>query len=249
MLFSTTLSLAPLSGGFAAGPLILSATGVEGIVPFAIAAVLCVASILIVLAIRAATPSITEEQSVSPWSFVRLAPTLLVAIAVFAFWDAALLSLFPLYGLDHGLDARFITFALAVCVLGNTFLQIPIGWLADHTSRRGVMIVCAVVAAVGAASLPAIIGSSAIFLIVLFFWGAAAGGLYTMAMAELGDRFTGAALVAGNAAFAIMFGLGGLVGGPVTGAAMDLAGPEGFSTTLAFILFATAAVAFWRRRR
>ncbi len=85
------------------------------------------------------------------------------------------------------------------------------------------------------------------FFSILFIWGAAAGGLYTMAMVELGDRFAGAELVAGNAAFAIAFGLGGLVGGPVTGAAMDLAGVGGFPWTLTLIFLATAAFAHWRR--
>ena len=80
-----------LSAGFAAGPLILSATGVEGMTPFAIAAGLGAISILIVLAIRAATPGISHGRAASPLAFARLAPTLLIAIAVYAFWDAALL--------------------------------------------------------------------------------------------------------------------------------------------------------------
>lgn len=237
-----------LSAGFAAGPLILSVTGVEGILPFMVAAALSAAAAVAVLAIRAATPAISRGPAASPLSFVRLAPTLLVAVGVFAFWDAALLSLYPLYGLDYEQSTRLITVALAVSVLGNTFLQFPIGWIADHTSRRGVMVVCAVLSAAGAAALPALMPSPAVLLPVLFFWGAAAGGLYTMAMTELGDRFTGAELVAGNAAFAIVWGLGGLIGAPLTGAAMDLAGPSGFPATLALIFLATAAFALWRRR-
>ena len=98
------------------------------------------------------------------------------------------------------------------------------------------------------AATPAVISATFLFLSILFIWGAAAGGLYTMAMAELGDRFAGAELVAGNAAFAIVFGLGGLVGGPVTGMAMDLAGAGGFPWTLMLIFLATAAFAYWRRR-
>jgi MFS family permease len=236
------------AAGFSAGPLILSVTGVEGMTPFAIAAGLCAVTILIVLTIRAATPSISHGETASPFAFARLAPTLLIVIGVSSFWDAALLSLFPLYGLDHGFAARFITFALAVSVLGMTFLQIPIGWVADRTSRRGVMICCAGIAATGAAVLPMAMGEPTLLLPTLFLWGAAAGGLYTVAMAELGDRFTGAELVAGNAAFAIMWGVGGMIGGPTTGAAMNLVGSDGFSWTLTLVFLATAIFAFWRRR-
>ena len=237
-----------LSAGFGAGPLILSVTGVEGTAPFFIAAGLCAAAILVVLAIRATAPPIPRERAASPLSFVGLAPTLLLAVAVFAFWDAAVLSLFPLYGLDYGLTARFITLALAACILGNSVLQVPIGWLADRASRRGVMIFCALLSAAGAALLPAIIDGGPLLLAILFVWGAVAGGLYTMAMAELGDRFTGARLVAGNAAFAFAWGLGGVIGGPATGAAMGWAGSIGFPAILTAIFLATAAFAFWRRR-
>ena len=237
-----------LSAGFGAGPLILSVTGVEGTAPFFIAAGLCAAAILVVLAIRATAPPIPRERAASPLSFVGLAPTLLLAVAVFAFWDAAVLSLFPLYGLDHGLTARFVTLALAACILGNSVLQVPIGWLADRASRRGVMIFCALLSAAGAALLPAIIDGGPLLLAILFVWGAVAGGLYTMAMAELGDRFTGARLVAGNAAFAFAWGLGGVIGGPATGAAMGWAGSIGFPAILTAIFLATAAFAFRRRR-
>lgn len=237
-----------LSAGFAAGPLILSIIGVEGFAPFAIASVLCGASILVVLAIRKSTPDITREKAASPWIFVRLAPTLLLAIGAFAFWDAALLSLFPLFGLNHGLSAAAITFAIAICVLGNTAFQIPIGWVADKSSRRSVLIACAAVSTLGAILLPSTIGGGLDLYVLLAVWGAAAGGLYTMAMAELGDRFSGAELVAGNAAFAVVYGLGGLIGGPITGIAMDQLGADAFAWTLAVILALTGAYAFWRRR-
>ncbi|HMB77513.1 MAG TPA: MFS transporter [Kiloniellaceae bacterium] len=237
-----------LSAGFAAGPLILSVIGIEGFVPFGIAGVLCAASILVVLTIRKATPDVTREKSASPWIFLRLAPTLLLAIGAFAFWESAMLSLFPLFGLDHGLTAAAITFAIAVCVLGNTVFQIPIGWIADMSSRRSVLIACAAVGVLSAALLPALINGALPLYILLAVWGATAGGLYTMAMAELGDRFSGARLVAGNAAFAVAYGLGGMIGAPITGGAMDLIGAEAFAWTLTALFAITGAYAFWRRR-
>ncbi|MGI9484224.1 MAG: MFS transporter [Hyphomicrobiales bacterium] len=235
-----------LSAGFGAGPLLLSFTGVAGFMPFVIGAGLCIAAALVIFKFRAFMPDSSHEQASSSLSFIRLAPALLIAIATFAFWDGALLSLFPVYGLYFDFSTSFITLALSVCILGKTFLQIPIGWVADLTSRRGVLIFCAGAAALGAIALPQVIGSPMLFLSTLFFWGAAVGGIYTMAMSELGDRFTGAEIMAGNAAFAIAFGIGGMVGGPVTGAAMDAAGANGFTTTLALIFVFTSVFAAWR---
>ena len=79
---------------------------------------------------------------------------------------------------------------------------------------------------------------------MLFVWGAVAFGTYTIAMVELGDRFSGALLLAGNSAFGIVWGIGGIVGPLVGGTAMDLMGPEGLPITLAilFVILGLAAI-------
>jgi hypothetical protein len=77
---------------------------------------------------------------------------------------------------------------------------------------------------------------------MLFVWGAIAYGTYTIALIELGDRFSGAILLAGNGAFAMMWGIGGIVGPPLAGAAMDIMGPEGLPITLG-VTFAILGIA------
>jgi hypothetical protein len=67
---------------------------------------------------------------------------------------------------------------------------------------------------------------------MLFIWGAIAFGTYTVAMIDLGDRFTGALLLAGNSAFGVMWGIGGIIGPAVAGVTMDLIGSEGLPLTL-----------------
>ncbi|MCE8509514.1 MFS transporter [Ruegeria pomeroyi] len=238
-----------LSVGFGAGPFTLALIGFQGFAPFAVGAACCVLAIGVVLAVRAHAPDVSDEAPVSPLGFLRRAPTLLAAICVYAFWEGAMLSLFPVFGLAAGLTVAVATSALSVAFLGNTALQIPIGWLSDRTSRRQVMVLCALLTALGALLLPGLPDRLPLFLGVLFVFGATAGGLYTMAMSELGDRFSGSDLVAGNAAFAIAFGMGGMIGGPITGAAMQLTGNGGFAGVLALIFAAMAALAYLRRRR
>ncbi len=70
---------------------------------------------------------------------------------------------------------------------------------------------------------------------MLFVWGAVAFGTYTVAMVELGDRFTGTLLLAGNSAFGLMWGIGGIIGPSVVGSAMNLIGPEGLPVTLGIL--------------
>ena len=67
---------------------------------------------------------------------------------------------------------------------------------------------------------------------LLFTLGSAGFGIYTITLAELGDRFEGEWLLAGNAAFAFMWGMGGISGPPLTGIMMDSIGVNGLPLVL-----------------
>jgi MFS family permease len=220
------------AAGFALGPLTLAVLGSHGWLPFLIG----VSGILIALPVlvfaKNHLPGFDGKEDLSVLSFFSLAPLLLLAVASAALSDQAALSLLPIYGLQHGLSEATASFMLAVLIVGNVVLQIPIGWLADRISRRYLLSALAFGAVIGSILLPGLIGGSMLLWPMLFVWGAIAYGTYTIALIELGDRFSGALLLAGNGAFAMMWGIGGIVGPPVAGATMDLLGPEGLPITL-----------------
>ena len=233
-LYATLLSL-----GFGLGPLMLRVTGIHGWAPFLTGAGCAIAALLLVVARRRAVPAFESRQRVSLVSFLPLAPFLLTAVAVFAIFDSAHLSLLPIFVLAHGLTPEVAMYALTVLVVGNIFLQFPIGWMGDLMPRRTVMAACALTAAAGSFALPLAISRPLFFWPLLFVWGGVAFGVYTMALAELGERFSGSTLLAGNAAFALMWGLGGIVGPPLAGWSMEAVGPDGLAWTLGttFIVF------------
>ena len=68
-------------------------------------------------------------------------------------------------------------------------------------------------------------------------------------LADLGDRFTGAELLAGTAALTAMFGLGGIAGPTLGGAAMQHFGPEGLPALLAGAYGLLLVVSVIRGRR
>jgi MFS family permease len=121
---------------------------------------------------------------------------------------------------------------LTVLIVGNVLLQIPIGWLADRFSRRYLISWLAFGTVAGSILLVYWIEGSILIWPMLFIWGAIAFGTYTVAMIDLGDRFTGALLLAGNSAFGVMWGIGGIIGPAVAGVTMDLIGSEGLPLTL-----------------
>ena len=168
-------------------------------------------------------------------SFARKAPMLLAAVGLFAIFDAATLSLIPVYGVRLGLDITTAAYALSVLIMGNIVLQLPIGWLADRFDSRKVMAGLALVTALLLLLLPAAMGSWFMWP-VLFVTGATGYGIYTVALTSLGERFSGHELVQGSAAFATMWGSGALIGAVLGGAMMTWFGPHGLPLSLAAVL-------------
>ena len=143
-----------LAASFGGGPALISFTGIDTALPFVIgAAVLAIATIPIFF-VKDETIDGDDEDPISVIGFIRKAPILLIAVGMFAIIDAANLSFLPVYGVKKGLDQATASLALTAFIVGNTVLQFPIGWLADHFKKRWVMAGCGVVTACASALLP-----------------------------------------------------------------------------------------------
>jgi hypothetical protein len=135
---------------------------------------------------------------------------------------------------------------IATLIAGNIALQMPLGLAAERWPPLRVLAGCAFAAALGCLLIPLLIETP--FIWPLFFlWGAASFGLYTLALVSLGARFRGSMLVAGNAAYALMWGIGGITGPSATGALMNAIGVEGLPLVLGLLCLTLTAAALWRR--
>jgi MFS family permease len=230
------------AAGFALGPLALAIIGSQGWLPFVVGVAGILLAMPFVVMARDHLPEFNDKEKASVFSFFSLAPLLLLAVAAAALFDQVVMSLLPIYSLRHGVTEATGSLMLTVLIVGNVLLQIPIGWLADRFSRRYVLSYLAFATVAGCILLPWWIERSLFIWPMLFVWGAVAFGTYTIAMVDLGDRYAGALLLAGNSAFGVMWGLGGIIGPSVSGVAMDLMGPEGLPLTLG-VLFAILGIA------
>jgi MFS family permease len=134
--------------------------------------------------------------------------------------------------------------------VGTVTLQLPLGWLADKVGRRRLLLVSGVAGAAGAMALPLALGLPSLLWVILFLWGGFFVGLYTIALAELGERFQGPALAGANGLFVMSYSVGSLAGPPALGVAMDVFGPNGLpfglaAACLAFLLVATVRTMRW----
>ncbi|HEY1932030.1 MAG TPA: MFS transporter [Acetobacteraceae bacterium] len=237
-----------LAAGFGTGPLLLSLTGIQGWLPFALNATITAAATLPLLAIRGPASGFTAQQPATWRSIFTRAPLIFIAVALFGLYEAALMALLPVWGVRIGLSDRAAAATLSGIFLGAIALQVPIGWLSDKLTRRTVLRLCSAVGLVGAALLAVLSPSHFALFGLLFVWGGIASGIYPIALSMAGDRFHNAELVAVNSALISAYGLGALAGPVLAGAAMDLVGPRGlpavfFTVFLAFLITERASPA------
>jgi len=236
-----------ISAGFALGPFTLLLTGTEGYAPFLTGVAAFLACGATLLALRRRLPGIDHRgEKASLWTFAPLEPLLLCAVYATAVLEQVSLSLLPVYGLSHGSSSATMSALIAVLIAGNVALQAPLGLAAERWPVRRVFAGCAALAALGALLIPVTIETPLIWP-VIFVWGAACFGLYTLALVDLGARYTGSMLVAGNAAFALMWGLGGITGPSATGALMNALGVEAMPVALGLLCIALVAASLRRR--
>ena len=217
-----------MGAGYAAGPLTLAAVGTIGWAPFLICSggFLACATMLYPATARLAGFEDDGKPAGNVLAFMRAAPALLVAVLVSSATQTSTYSLLPVFGASYGLVETTLAALVTALSIGNIFLQIPLGLAAERFGARAMIVTCAVTTALGALLLPLVIQTPLVWPLLMVL-GAVGYGIYTMGLIELGNRFTGSTLVAGNASFALLWGAGGIVGAPTTGAAMQTIGPLG----------------------
>jgi MFS family permease len=222
-----------LAAGFAIGPLIIGAVGIEGWLPFLLVALAIALGALPIFFAGDLVPAMPAQSQASLLAVLRVQPLVMACGLAGGLMDFALFAFLPIYGLRHGLSEDGAVLMLSLYIGGNVLLQIPIGWLADHTSRRATLLVVILVTLLGALLLPLAIGAGWWLYPLLALWGGTTFAVYTLALGLLGDSFPPAQLAAANVALVMVYQVGSVIGPTLSGSAIDLAGPEGLVAVVA----------------
>ncbi|MFT5220682.1 MAG: MFS family permease [Planctomycetota bacterium] len=235
-----------LSGSFGAGPLLISIIGIDGWLPFILGSAVVVMGIIPFIFIRETTQTDPEETPASGiFAFAPKAPLLLATVLVFAIFDGASLSLFPVYGMKNGMDLSTSSNLLTAMILGNVLLQFPIGWLCDRFPHRWIMAGCALTTSLTLIAMPALLDSILLWPLLVIM-GTTGYGVYTVSLVSLGDRFQGDELVSGSASFAVVWGMGALIGSVSGGWTLLSFASHGLPFSLA-IIYLLLAISITRR--
>ncbi|MGX5724118.1 MFS transporter [Metapseudomonas otitidis] len=213
-LYGTGYALSQLSG-----PLLLTLLGSDTDRGFWTGTGLLIGGSLLLLG-RGGAPQVDEHGASGRglWVFCQRMPTIAWAVVLFAAFEAMMLTLLPVYGLRQGFTQEVALLMASVVVVGDAALQLPIGWMADRVPRRALFRACGLALLVSSLSVPLVLHTVLIWPVWVVF-GASAGGLFTLALILIGERFRDDELVRANAHVAQLWGIGCLIGPLVTGAA------------------------------
>ena len=234
-----------LAGGFGIGGLLFAVFGTSGDLAFFLASGIFLLGIIPVALLRgpqAVAPAREDSSMSAILAAAGSAPAAILAGLAFGAIETLIFSMLPVYAERIAIDPVSIGMMVFAVAMGVLFFQIPLGWVADKTDRRGTLITIAAVAALG----PVLVWMAGThlgwLLPILFIQSGIASGLYTVGLSLLGERFTGGRIAAANAAFIFAYGLGSLLSPPAAGVAMDGFGPAGLLVVLggtagAYLLF------------
>lgn len=239
-----------LSVGFASGPLLFSLLGSDGILPFAVGAVVILLAAVPIFVARHESPVLEGKPQGHFFRYVFMVPTATAAVFVFGAVEAGGLSLFPIYATRSGFSESQAALLLTAMGIGNMAFQIPLGMISDRLKDRRLMLfVMAFIGLLGALALPFLSFSWLTLAILLLFFGGCVSGLYTIGLSHLGSRLKGSDLAAANAAFIFCYAVGTVAGPQAMGAAMDVSGRHGFAWAIAgffglYVLLSIARLLF-----
>ncbi|MES2263823.1 MAG: MFS transporter [Pseudomonadota bacterium] len=180
-----------------------------------------------------------EEERHARWQAVLpKMPMIVMGAAFFALFDTLILSFLPVYALRHGIGTELALLSATVVLAGDTALQFPLGWLADRFGRRRVHVGCGVAVCALLPLLPFAAGTPWLWWTLLVLLGAAAGGIYMLALVACGERFSGQSLTTASAVVNASWGVASSGGPVVTGVLMQAVGIN----ALPAVLFAGCAL-------
>jgi MFS family permease len=235
--------------GLAMGPMVLQVVGVYGPAPFLTGAAMSLLVAVPLLPFWRTAPRIRIDASSGFATVIVVAPLAMFAALSCGLGEQVAFSFLPVYAVGAGVSPETGALWLSAFVLGNVVLQWPIGWLADHADRRAVLAGCTFASALLVIGLSLIPAQWAGTVGVVALWGGVSFSIYPVGLALLGQRFRGGDIARANTAFSMLYIVGGLVGRPLAGAAMDALGDPGLGWTLAVFYAAATLAALLALRR
>lgn len=225
-------------GGLSLGQFLIDLSPPEGMWPFFITSGLLLISIIPIAMGKVSAPKIKEAKRLSVFKLFKISPLGLIGTIFSGILLAGIYGLVPVYAKEVGMSISDIGTFMAVLIFGGLCLQWPLGYWADKTNRKRVLMVAAFFTALLSVAIAFLDHSIPLSLLFLLTWafGGFAFTLYPLSIGHACEHLKDEQIVAATGGFVLSYGFGAIVGPLLAPIAMELLGDAGL-----FYFFATTS--------
>ncbi len=214
-------------------------------VSYNIVAVFCCLCLLPLSLTRRDAPPVSEAPRLQPIRAALLSPSACFGIIVAGLTGASFRMVGPVFGIANALTQTEVALFLTAGVVGGAAAQYPVGWIADKTDRRKVLVglsAGAIASSLGVAWLVEP-GNTTVVFAGAFLFGMTSYPVYSVSAAYANDFAPKDFVVELNAALIFFYSIGAIVSPIVTAWLIAAYGPAALflfiaAAHLALILFA-----------
>jgi MFS family permease len=216
-----------------------------------IVAVFCVLCLLPLSLTRSHAPPTPRAPRLRPGKAALLSPTACFGIVVAGLAGASFRMVGPIFGIENGLSQGEVALLLTSAIAGGVAAQYPVGWIADKTDRRNVLIGLSAAAIAGCLSVAFLTGPGDLTVIFLgaFIFGMTSYPVYSVSAAYANDAAPKDFVVELNAALIFYYSVGAIVSPIVTARLIAAYGPAALFLFIAAAHLALIVFALYRMTR
>jgi len=233
-------------GGVSIGQALLIVADTNGFGLFILASVLVSMSLVPVSLSSTSAPPLGLPEPMSIREIASIVPTGLVTSFFVGAGAGTLLGIGAIYGATVGMTSSRIAVFLSAPMIGAMIAQLPIGMVSDRISRRLVILIVSILAAVVSAG-PLFVDANSLWAVgFMFLLGAMTFPLYSLGIAYTNDWLPAEKILGASGALVRVNGTGAVIGPVVTAILMAVFSPALFFWGLAIAHLAIAAYVVFR---
>ncbi|HSF94173.1 MAG TPA: MFS transporter [Thermohalobaculum sp.] len=202
-----------------------------------IVAVFCCLCLLPLSLTRRDPPPTPQAPRLRPIKAALLSPSACFGIIVAGVTGASFRMVGPVFGIANDLSQSQVALFLTAGVVGGAAAQFPVGWIADQTDRRNVLVGLSAAAIVSCLTVAYLTGpgNTAVIFIGAFLFGMTSYPIYSVSAAYANDFAPKDFVVELNAALIFFYSIGAIVSPFVSARLISAYGPAAL-----FLFIATA---------
>ena len=220
-------------------------------VSYNIVAVFCCLCLLPLSLTKRHAPPTPDAPRLRPIKAALLSPSACFGIVVAGLTGASFRMVGPVFGIENGLSQGQVALFLTAAIVGGVAAQYPVGWIADKTDRRNVLIGLSVAAIFGCLTVAWLVGpgNTTVIFLGAFVFGMTSYPVYSVAAAYANDFAEQDFVVELNAALIFFYSIGAVISPIVTARLIAVYGPSALFVFIAAAHLALMVFALYRKTR